>query len=169
MLIWQPTPTLPLLQSAPDTARQPAGLGLAALAGPVYPARVSIGIAIVLAGVFGAQTILELVLRASQGALSISSHLQAQLISWEIAALITVFGAGIAGSSTFNGIKQGICVGFAAAIIIAGFHFANPRVSFDMMLLTACSALLLSIVGGWFGGTLFPPVLPKRRRLATDY
>jgi hypothetical protein len=158
---------LPELRLPGPTGPKPRGLAFASfqlLAGPVHWPRVLAGIALVVAGVLWSKTILQFVIEASEGKLSINSHLQARLISLEITALAMLFGAGIAGASTRNGLKQGLCVGVGASMIFIGMDLANLRGSFESVLFTLISTVSLTIAGGWFGAHLLPPIIPGRRR-----
>ncbi len=120
----------------------------------------------VVAGVVWSNVILEYVLRASNGNLAISSHLQARLIGWEIAALATLLGAGLAGATTYNGFKQGVCVGLGAAVVMIGMYMGNDKLVLESLGVMLGTVFGLSVAGGWFGGQLFPPVLTPRRRRA---
>src|SRR5262249_39726561 len=96
-----------------------------------------------------------------------TSHLlQDQVITWEIKAFFLLLGAAIAGTSTFNGVKQGLCVGvLSTGILVAAAPSSAPVI---VLILTMTSCVLLSLVGGWFGCQLLPPVL-KRRETITVY
>src|SRR5262249_41999519 len=111
MVIWKPPPSVPLATAAGPAAPPRHARGSQLLAGPIHFGRVSAGVLVVVAGVVWSSSILDYVLRASSGTLAISSHLQGRLIGWEIAALATLLGAGFAGATTYNGVKQGLCVG----------------------------------------------------------
>ncbi len=163
MSIWKPPPTIPLATGAPAPASS-RDEGGRLFVGPIHHARVAAGAVIVVAGVVWSHMILDYLLRASNGTMAISSHLQARLIGWEIAALATLVGAGLAGATTANGLKQGLCVGIAAAIVIAGIHAGAARVHLEEAVVLLSCVLTLSLGGGWFGGQLFPPVGPARRR-----
>jgi hypothetical protein len=86
-------------------------------------------------------------------------------VTWEIRGLALVAGSALAGATTLNFIKQGLCVGLGAGVILVGLRLSGKDVTVDDLLLIASSALALGMVGGWFGGQLFPPVIsPVRRR-----
>jgi hypothetical protein len=76
-------------------------------------------------------------------------------------------GGAVASINTYNGLKQGLCVGIATMLILAGVHGAESTDRwFELAAFIFCSSLCLCLVGGWFGSQLFPPVVPfKRRRL----
>ena len=112
---------------------------------------------------------MEFLLRASNGTLTISSQLQAQLVSMEIAALFALFGAGFAGATTHNGFKQGLCVGIGASMIVLGIQIGGPKFVLESSLATMGGIIIVSLVGGWFGGQLFPPLDPSRRRRRHSY
>jgi hypothetical protein len=168
--IWRPLPTIALEDSPVDKAPKRFGSSFQLLAGPVHLGRVFTGVFIVVAGVVWSNAILEWVLNASQGALAIKTHLQAQLVGWEISALTILLGAGLAGATTFNGLKQGLCVGLGAGVVLAGIQLGNPRAALEATTLMIASILALACVGGWFGCQLFPPVGSgkRRSRLLTD-
>jgi hypothetical protein len=168
MLIWRPTPKLPELEGTttptPVIASQ-VGSSLANLfAGPVYLGRVSAGAFLIVIGVVWSKAILDFLLRASNGTLTISSQLQAQLVSLEITALVALVGAGFAGATTRNGLKQGLCVGIAAAAIVLGLQINGPKFTLESAIFTQSGIITVALVGGWFGGQLFPPVSARRRK-----
>jgi hypothetical protein len=134
-------------------------------AGPVYWWRVLPGIALAVGGSLWANVILDLVIEASEGKMSVRTHLQANLVTWEITALAMLAGAGLAGATTRNGVKQGLCVGLGVAAVLVGVRLGYANANFDSLLLTAGMALAFGLGGGWFGGTLFPPVVARPKRL----
>ena len=67
-------------------------------------------------------SLLASVLDASQGKMSLNSHMQAELVTWEITALMVALGAGLAGAGTANGLKQGLCVAIGAIAVLAPIH-----------------------------------------------
>jgi len=169
--IWQP-PTSVVLAQAPgavakasDRSRPRPPL----LAGPIAWVRVVAGCTLVVAGVLCSHSILNFVVEASHKKLTVRSHLQAQLIGWEIAAMAALLGAGLAGATTYNGLKQGLCVGLGAGAVLVGLHLGNPQTVLESTLLMAFSILGVSVVGGWFGGQLFPPVAVRRRKPLSDF
>jgi hypothetical protein len=163
-MIWKPLPTVKLA-----IAPEHQGKGSArpseehAFSGPIAWVRVLAGSVMVIAGTVWAQSIMLFVVDASQGTLSISTHLQAQLVSWEISALATLMGAAFAGATTRNGLKQGLCVGLGAAIMLIGIQLGDPKVNLDHLIGTIASTLVLCLAGGWFGCQLFPPVSSQPR------
>lgn len=167
ILIWRPTPSLPELESTTPTpmARTRWGISLGRmLSGPVHLGRVCVGAFVIVVGVVWAQAILEFLLRASSGNLAISSRLQAQLVSMEISALVAILGAGFAGATTRNGLKQGLCVGIAASIIVLGIQVCSPNFTLESGVFTLSGIIAIALVGGWFGGQLFPPLSADKRR-----
>ena len=164
-LIWKPAPTLPLPESPNET--KPVTIPAPAfpfLAGPIYLGRVCLGVFIVVNGVVWSNAILNWVMSTSQGALEIRTHLQSQLIGWEVCGLATLFGAGLAGSSTFNGIKQGLCVGIGSSIILAGVYLGNPKIMMETTVFMVVGVLAMTLAGGWFGSQLFPPIIARSKR-----
>jgi hypothetical protein len=167
MLIWRPTPQLPELEGNTPTPVPASTFGSSLekmLSGPVHIGRVSAGAFIIVMGVVWSKAILDFLLRASGGALTISSQLQAQLVSMEITALAALFGAAFAGATTRNGLKQGMCVGIAAAAIVLGMQISSPKFALEPALFTLSGIITVALVGGWFGGQLFPPIGERRKR-----
>jgi len=167
-LIWKPLPIVQLAaRSEPDKKRRPSfavGAGVSVLAGRVAWIRVSFGIGLVVCGVLWSSAILKFVLDNGPGRLSVESSTQRELITWEIAALATFLGAGLAGATTSNGLKQGLCVGLGACVVLAGMHLAKTNPDLDRAVITTACALFLSVGGGWFGGQLFPKIYKRSRR-----
>lgn len=167
MLIWRPTPRVPELEnSTPTPIPLPAfGAALANLfTGPVHIGRVCGGAFIVVIGVVWAEAIFQFLLRASSGTLATTSKVQAQLVCMEISAFVALLGAGFAGATARNGLKQGLCVGFAASAIVLGVQVSNPKLTIEAIALTIAGIIIVALIGGWFGGQLFPPIDPNRRR-----
>jgi len=167
MLIWKPLPNLTPPAIAPRQST-PALISLrntpSRLNGPVAWGRVLSGVALAVGGTLWANVILDLVLQASEGKLTVNSYWQAQLVTWEIRGLALLAGSALAGATTVNFVKQGLCVGLGAAVILIGLRLGSKDGSIDELLLIASSALALGMVGSWFGGQLFPPVPAFARR-----
>jgi hypothetical protein len=165
MLIWTPTPLLPMTQN--DHAPKIPWNALSFLQyfeGPVNLGRVVIGILVVVIGVVWSNLILSIIINASGGALILSTHLQDRLLLFEISALATLAGSGLAGATTWNGLKQGLCVGIGSSVILVGIQLGSPSAVLETTLFMVISTMFLSLAGGWFGGQLFPPVCQRRRR-----
>lgn len=167
-LIWRPMPEVRIAvikEGQPKIQVRSASRPEHWLAGEVAWIRVMAGCAIVIAGVVWSQSILNFMVEASQKRLTIRSHLQAQLVSWEITALAAMIGAGLAGATTSNGLKQGLFVGLCSSIVLVGMHLgSNEQAVLESTLLLVFSVAGLGLAGGWFGGQLFPPVYSGRRR-----
>jgi hypothetical protein len=160
-LVWRP-PALPSLPGAPLVRKAAKPRGPSPFAGPVAWVRVAAGAALAVAGTLFAAKVLGGVEEASGGKLSTLTRLQDQLITWEIKALAVMLGGALAGATTTNGLKQGLCVGLSASAVLVALpaHRGTPTLTG----LTLAATMLLSLVGGWFGGQLLPPVLKWRRR-----
>ncbi len=171
MYIWRPAPQIPVMETSPagSDSVPMADYWSKVWSGPVHLGRVFAGIFLVVVGVVWSNTILDFVLRSSNGTLNLSSHLQAQLVGWEISALVTLLGAGCAGASAMNGIKQGICVGLGSIVLLVGIQMGNPKVTGEVLIVNVASVFILSMVGGWFGAQLLPPLVKRRRRLSDLY
>lgn len=159
-LVWRPLPApVSLGGSRPVAPLVAPTKPLSFLQGPVAWFRVLAGTAVALGGTVWANVILELVLETSEGRLTIDSHLQAQLVTWEITAVAILVGSALAGATTANGIKQGLFVGLGASALFAGIRLGSNQAHVQALLLAVVAAVSLGVVGGWFGGQLFPRVL----------
>ncbi len=166
-LIWRPAPHLPELEGSTPTPVPIPTFNFSfanAFTGPVYIGRVCAGAFIIVVGVVWSHAIMVFLLNASNGAFAVSSKLQAHLVSMEIAALVVLLGAGFAGATTRNGVKQGLCVGLAASVIVLGIQIGSPNFILESSLFTMMGIAIVSLVGGWFGGQLFPPLDSRRRK-----
>ena len=164
-LIWRPLPALTMPD--PDPGRKAVkfasrGKG-SLLAGPVAWGRVLLGVAVTVGGTLWAHVILNFVLEFAEGKLTITSRVQAQLVTTEICVLVVLLGSCLAGATTVNGLKQGICVGLVAAAVLIGIQMGSTKADIYQMIYTGTSTFFLSLAGGWFGGQLFPPVINPRR------
>ena len=167
--IWKPISPLavPLTRQASFRPVLPLRRGRVSFGGPVAWGRVLSGVTLAVGGVVWSDIIREFLLEASGGKLRIDTHLQAQLVTWEIAALAMLAGGALAGATTLNGLTQGLWVGIGSGTILMGIRLANLPFSFQLISLTLVSSLCLALVGGWFGAQLLPPLYapPRRKRL----
>jgi hypothetical protein len=165
--IWKPPsdPVVPALAAAGGKAT-PAGKSWLArrFAGPIAWGRVLVGTAVAIAGSLSAGLILDFVLEAGHGKLAVETHLQAHLITWEITALAVVVGSALAGATTRNGLKQGLCVGILTSVVLGGAALSQARFDIFVLVLTVATAMTMALAGGWFGGNLFPPLIPASKR-----
>jgi hypothetical protein len=157
-LVWRPLPTLapvgtrrsgPLLKTSKKTTF---------LDGPVAWWRVIAGGAVAVGGTIWAKLILDMVLESTEGALSIDSHMQAQLATFEITALAMLAGSALAGATTANSLKQGLFVGLGASAVMLGIRLAASQFALQPLIFMASTSVALCMAGGWFGGQLFPPI-----------
>lgn len=166
-VIWRPLPSLaPLPELSPSLPNVPRQSSFSRFSLPLSWGRVLVGITVSVGGVVCADTIREFVLEASDGKLRIDTQLQADLVTWEIAALSMISGAALAGANTFNGLKQGLAVGIGSGAILFTIRLNNINMTAHLLVLTLVSALCLGVAGGWFGAQLLPPIIsmPSRRR-----
>jgi hypothetical protein len=158
-LIWRPLPRLSLpgdsrpVRLLPPSTRKPHFLS-----GPVSWWRIMAGVAVAVGGSMWANVILELVLESSDGRLTIDSHLQAQLVTFEIIAIALFGGGALAGATTVNGIKQGLFVGLCVGAVSTGLRLGMGKTQLEAIIFSSFAAVALGIVGGWFGHHLFPPI-----------
>jgi hypothetical protein len=172
--IWSPLD--PAAPAVVVRARKPPRPRGPLFAGPVAWVRVLLGIALAVAGSLSAEFVLEAVEDFSRGKLGTTGDFENWLITWEIKALAVLVGGALAGASTSNGQKQGLLVGLGSAMILVAVPpaqnvFAVPGfTSFSLAKnwvvfagLTLVSSVCLALVGGWFAGRLFPPVVKRSR------
>jgi hypothetical protein len=162
--IWKPLPELELPVPSMGEASPPKGLKFRGFIGPVNWPRVIAGTSMAVGGVVWSNVIRDFILEASEGKLKIATELQANFVTWEIWGLAILCGAALAGSSTLNGLKQGLSVGAGAAIVLASFRIVSEPVELSQFLMQLAAVLMLGLIGGWFGGQLLPPLVPRPRR-----
>jgi hypothetical protein len=168
-IIWKPLPPLILPRLADKSRSRPAPVAPSALDGPIAWGRVLVGLGVVACGVLWPAIILNVVVEYSQGRFRLESQLQAQLVTWEIAGILTLAGGAFAGATTRNGLKHGLLVGVCGTLLLLGNYLANRTVVLEQTLLMVFCVLSLTVAGGWFGGHLFPPLAPKRRKTGPAY
>jgi hypothetical protein len=159
---WKPLPTEP---ANVEPKRKRGGLRrqMDLFAGPVSWFRVAAGATFAVIGTLMATICFEKVLEISHGALSTTDELQDRIITLEIKALALLLGGALAGFSMPNGFKQGLFVGLATAVILIGIEMNYLERWVQVAALTVVSSFCLSVVGGWFGSQLFPPLIKSRR------
>jgi hypothetical protein len=135
----------------------------ATFSGPVAWLRVAFGAGFAICGTLFAKKILDNVVDVSEGKLTTDSYIQAELITWEIRALAILIGSALAGCGTINSLKQGFVVGLAVSAVHLFGAISGNALPMDQAILTVGCALGLGIVGGWFGGQLFPAYVPALR------
>ncbi len=163
-LIWRPLPVVRLAKPVADEkdpkhrTRRKAQL----FSGPIAWLRVLVGSAIVVAGATFATLVVGVLYDYTP--LRMSSIEQSQFMAYEIAALATLLGSCIAGVNTCNGAKQGLCVGLSSAAILFFIQLMNEQTEINQIVFTTAAILGLSVIGGWFGCRLFPPLAARKRK-----
>ena len=119
----------------------------------------------------------------SGGLLRVNSVGQGQFLTWQIAVLGMLAGGATAAAGTGAGIRHGVLAGSLGAVGVLGLtaSLGEPLgpVAYwlstlslgtlpynDPAAVTAAvsGVLLLGILGGWLGGTLFQPLAPAHAR-----
>ena len=59
-------------------------------------------------------------------------------------------------------------MGIAASIVLVGLQNSKQGQWLPLAIATFLGAFSLCTVGGWFGGALFPPVVPMPRRVSSE-
>jgi len=166
-MFWKPL-SAELPNTLPTLKRTPSPRPLKLMAGPVAWLRVGTGVALAVIGTLTATITFEKVLEVSHGTLATADDMQDRLITLEIKALALLLGGAWAGATTSNGFKQGLCVGFCTAVVLIGIEMNYVERWLQVGALTAVCCFCLSVVGGWFGSQLFPPIIRVRRKRGLD-
>lgn len=164
-IIWQPIPLAPVPVVLSPQRKVAPKRKVSPFAGKVAWFRVVAGTAFAVAGTLSATMIYQKVLAMSGGRVGTTPDMQDRIITWEIKALAVLVGAALAGSTTTNGLKQGLFMGMATSIILVAVQAPSTDRWLEVALLILVGTFSLSMVGGWFGGQLFPPIVkgPRRR------
>jgi hypothetical protein len=167
-LIWKPLEAATLPETPSRMAKK---LGakrpriIKAFVGPIAWVRVGTGVLFTIGGCFAAKPAMTWLVDASEG-LAVDEFVQQSILVWELKGIIMVLGGILAGFGTPNGIKQGLVAGIVISAVL-NVVLAFQHTSLEMVGMSTMLAVCLSLVGGWFGGQLFPPVLSgKRLKLA---
>jgi hypothetical protein len=162
--IWKPIPlTVPNLL-VPVPRPVPVRTSYHFLEGRIAWVRVLLGTVLAVTGTLSASLLFNKLLDSAKGLLTTTSHLQDQLLIWEIKALAVFIGGALAGASTTNGPKQGLLVGLFASTVLIGIQMPRSTAPLEFSALTFVGTTALALAGGWFGGNLLPPLAKKSRR-----
>jgi hypothetical protein len=173
-LIWKPPPAVAAgrpgtFPSAPvRAARRPKVPWPSPWDGPVAWVRVLLGTVVAVTGAIGTKAIIDLVLYASEGKLMVMTTLEDQVTYAEVFSFAILLGGCCAGASTFNGLKQGVCLGLIASLVMTGVFVTGSFQGSAPGIYPVLSILFLAPIGGWFGSQLLPPVC-RRRRVARTW
>ncbi|HVS39623.1 MAG TPA: hypothetical protein VMS17_28965 [Gemmataceae bacterium] len=167
--IWRPVHTdMPALPGQATRKQAVAPRRMSPIAGRVAWFRVLLGAVTAAAGYMTAGAVFAFLIDFSAGRLTSDGWWQDRVVTWEIQALAILIGGAVAGYNTGNGLKQGLFVGLAASFFLMAILFGVNRSAPEIAVLTVAGCFCLCAVGGWFGGTLFPPVSTvKSHRLAS--
>jgi hypothetical protein len=162
--IWKPVSESSPMETPPPRPRRFSRRNRNLFSGPVAWVRVAAGVILAVVGTLTATLLFEKILDISHGTLATADELQDRLITLEIKALALLFGGALAGATTRNGLKQGLCVGLASTVILIGIEMNYVERWLQIASCTALAAFSLSLAGGWFGSQLFPPIVRRPRR-----
>jgi hypothetical protein len=166
--VWKPLPAA--YQGQPSRLMRRLGAARRSVlmfAGRIAWVRVASGVTLAVAGSLSATLILEAAnaagARASFGHYTEVLQVQDKILTWEIKALAILFGGAIAGTNTRNGLKQGLFVGLTTTFVLFLALSLKGKATLAILLGTVISTMCLSLVGGWFGSQLLPPVVSHKR------
>lgn len=162
-MVWRPivhAPTTFLRPTPKRTATRSAPM----FSGPIAWGRVAVGcVAVVVASLY-ATKLFDRLIDLTGNKVGTGDDFQDRLIIWEIKSFLVLIGAFLAGAATKNGLKQGLVVGLLASSVLIGMQ--APRATQSLLALvvfTFAGTVGLCLVGGWFGGQLFPQVMSRHR------
>jgi hypothetical protein len=163
-LVWKPLtaatlPETPSRMARKLGAKRPPIMKL--FAGQLSWFRVALGTLLATAGCLAAQPALKHVLNNSD-LLSLDEYMQEVFLMWELKCVALLLGGMLAGYGTANGLKQGLAAGIATGMVMT-MALGYRHASLEMVGLSVVLAFMLAVVGGWFGGQLFPPVVARKR------
>jgi hypothetical protein len=150
---------------------------------PTSWVRVLLGAALMVLAVVAADKVRNGAQKYSGGMLRVNSVGQARFLTWQLAVLGGLAGGAVAGASTGAGLRHGALAGGASAagvvaltaalgeplspvaywlgqLSLAGLPPTDPAA----LVAAAAGMLILGVVGGWLGGTLFLPLAPAHMR-----
>jgi hypothetical protein len=160
--IWKPC-SLFSLDEGEDESASRARPRLRLLKGPIHTIRVCVGAFVVLIGLMFTKQLFDFIMSNANG--RVETFFQENLIRYQVMGLAILLGSMFAGATTFNGFKQGLCVGILASSLYIGTQFANPKAILDKSVGTAIVTIAVSLLGGVFGAALFPPLVKTQKKL----
>jgi len=147
--------------------------------------KVFLGSLIATAGAYWADDIYKGIVASSRGGFQANNSAQAQFIVWELASLFVLFGGGVAGSNTRNGLQHGVLTGALSGLFLVlayqslsmgryeSFEFwfdtldirVGPGALFppELAAFLFFSGLIFGTLGGWMGASLLPLLATERR------
>jgi hypothetical protein len=182
-LLWKPLPPLPRYDLPGSSSNlKEKELVVETERGPLSWSRIIAGGVLVFVGTVWAHDI-----RLTMGKYArIDDRVFDQFITWEVCALIVLFGGAFAGANTRRGFMHGFlvsllaCMGLVVAMFakeirfypahefwLTEFGIAKPQtgVSIPVALFAVIDTMLLATLGGWLGAQLLQPT--SRRREST--
>lgn len=163
-IFWKPLPSAEPVKQAATNRKTAPRRRMPVFAGPVTWPRVILGTILAVSGTLSATVLFKLLMRFGEDGLIGTGTVFDQLILWEIKALALIAGGALAGFNMHNGPKQGLCVGIATTVILAGVQLRLTDRWLELIAFLLVSSLCLCLVGGWFGSQLLPPLVPYKRR-----
>jgi len=155
---------------------------------PTDWARVLIGTTIMVAGITAAENIRLFVQQYSGGIFHSRLGAEGDFITWQLATLIALIGAMVAGSGTGAGSRHGFIAGMFAALgvyalctqrgdVFTAVRYWLDKLSIPTKPITTPETIavivgtvaFLGLIGGWMGGSLFQPIVPASMRRGRHY
>jgi hypothetical protein len=162
-VIWEPLPALEPRGPRRAARRAPPRPKIPLFAGKIAYIRVTLGTIVAVAGAMSAASFLGLIAQINESDLATGATVLDQLVTWEVKALALLAGGVLAGSNSYNGLKQGLCAGIASGLIVAAVEPHAHENWFEMVGLFSAGSVAACMIGGWFGSIVFPPVSSRKR------
>jgi hypothetical protein len=150
---------------------------------PTQWARIFIGVSIMVIGFVMAEKVRFAAQKYSGGMLSVNSVAQGQFMSWQLALVAVMVGAGTAAGGTGAGIRHGLIAGILAGAAAVALNAQRggpnqpseywldklglsglPPLDLNAAMAVGGGILLAAVVGGWLGSQLLPPLAPEQVR-----
>ena len=176
IMIWKPLPKLDLPASVPTDQKPVLGTKLSLppqgdkkvlfpWAGPIAWIRVIIGMFVAVGGAIWTKPLLIFLINFGGLDQADVVKVQENVAQGELLALSVLIGGTIAGATTSNGMKQGVLVGFGAAVGMVGYFMTTGQgAGAEKLLGPVLTCVFLGPTGGWFGSNLMPPAAKAFRR-----
>ena len=161
-MVWRPLTPIVTTHLRPTT-KKVGERSAPMFAGPIAWGRVAVGCVAVVAASLYAAKLFDKVIDLTGNKYGTGDDFQDLLITWELKALLVLLGAVVAGAATKNGLKQGLVVGIFASAVLVGMQAPVTQSLVRLVVFTFAGTIGLCLVGGWFGGQLFPQVMSRRR------
>lgn len=182
--VWPAPRDLPVPESprASSLLKLKPGEGRVSKGRPTSWVRLVVGVTVAVCGLMAADAARDRLTKLPKGLLQVGG---AGPVGAQIGGAMLLLGGMVAGASTGAGVRHGLLAGLAAGLAVVGLTALPPdgpppAVQYVIERLgvadnprggagaAAAAALAAVTLGGWLGGSLFPPLV-KRNRLGLSH